>query len=133
LNTAYSTLLKDFFPRYITVLKPYKEDLREIRIEGHTDNDFDYGPGIREYFFNMELSQGRTRSTLIHCLQMIYNDKEVYNWVKPLVTANGLSSSKLITVDGIIDKAASRRVEFRIRTNAEEKLDIIYAKYLEND
>lgn len=129
LNLYFKTLLNDFFPRYITILEKYKKELREIRIEGHTDTDF-VRKGIDEYFYNMELSQDRTRSALSHCLRMIYEDTNTYNWVKPLITANGLSSSKLILdEDGDEDSNASRRVEFRIRTNAEEKLDIIYSKY----
>jgi len=133
LNPYFKTLLNDFFPRYILVLENYKKDLREIRIEGHTDTDYTW-KGINEYFYNMELSQDRTRSTLSHCLRMIYTDTSTYNWVKPLITANGLSSSKLILdEDGNEDSNASRRVEFRIRTNAEEKLDIIYSKFMSNN
>lgn len=133
LNLYFKTLLNDFFPRYITILEKYKKDLREIRIEGHTDTDYKR-KGISEYLFNMELSQDRTRSALSFCLRMIYQNGERYKWVKPLITANGLSSSKLILdEDGNENSNASRRVEFRIRTNAEEKLDIIYSKYMSNN
>ena len=38
------------------------------------------------------------------------------------ITANGLSSSQPIIINGIEDKERSRRVEFRIRTNADEKM-----------
>ena len=131
LNSNFQSLLTYFFPKYIQVLEPYRSELREIRIEGHTDNNYNFGPGISEYFYNMELSQGRTRSTLEYCLKLIYNDLETYKWVKPLITANGLSSSKLIRDSNAqVNKSKSRRVEFRIRTNAEEKLDEIYSKYL---
>ena len=44
------------------------------------------------------------------------------------VTANGLSYSKKIVENGIEDKKMSRRVEFRIRTKAEQKIDEILAK-----
>ena len=44
------------------------------------------------------------------------------------VTANGLSYSKRIIINGKEDKKLSRRVEFRIRTKAERKLDQILAK-----
>ena len=43
-------------------------------------------------------------------------------WLRSVLTANGLSSSKLIMQDGEEDKELSRRVEFRIRTNAEERI-----------
>jgi hypothetical protein len=50
-------------------------------------------------------------------------------WLKGLVTANGLSSSHLIlTKSGDEDKDLSRRVEFRVRTNAEKQLEDIADK-----
>lgn len=132
LNPYFKTLLDDFFPRYISILEKYKKDLTEIRIEGHTDTNYKW-KGINEYFYNMKLSQDRTRSALSYCLRMIYTDSTKYKWVKPLITANGLSSSKLIMDNnGNEDSNASRRVEFKVRTNAEEKLDIIYSKYMSN-
>ena len=50
------------------------------------------------------------------------------DWAKALITANGLSSSHLIMKDGLEDKELSRRVEFRVRTNAEKQLEEIAAK-----
>jgi hypothetical protein len=45
------------------------------------------------------------------------------DWVKKYLTANGLSSSKLIFFpDGREDKDKSRRVEFRVKTNAEKRI-----------
>ena len=51
------------------------------------------------------------------------------DWLKGLVTANGLSSSHLIlTQNGEENKDLSRRVEFRVRTNAEKQLEDIADK-----
>ena len=69
----------------------------------------------------MELSQCRTRSVLDHVLQ-IPEIKEKKGWLKQFVTANGLSSSKLIEFNGEEDKEKSRRVEFRVRTKAEKRI-----------
>ena len=75
----------------------------------------------------MELSQNRTRSVLSYCLQMVEADKK--EWTKARITANGLSSSHLIfNMDGTENAALSRRVEFRIRTNAEKQLEKIAKK-----
>jgi hypothetical protein len=50
-------------------------------------------------------------------------------WAKEKITANGLSSSKLILdKDGREDKEASRRVEFRVRTDAEKRIEAIQEK-----
>ena len=43
-------------------------------------------------------------------------------WIRERLTANGLSSSKIIKSEGKEDKKASRRVEFRVRTKAHEKI-----------
>ena len=73
---------------------------------------------------NMKLSQGRTRSVLEYVLQIpsIRQNQEIRDWLKLHLTANGLSSSKLITSKGIENKKESRRVEFRVRTNAEKRI-----------
>ena len=83
----------------------------------------DHVPGRshQAYFLNMELSQARTRSVLEFCLGLreIFRNKE---WARGLITANGLSSSRLIMVGGKEEPERSRRVEFRIRTNTKERI-----------
>ena len=69
----------------------------------------------------MELSQDRTRSVLRFVLDTV-NEGEPREWTRRHLTANGLSSSQPILVDGAEDPAASRRVEFRVRTDAERQL-----------
>ena len=44
-------------------------------------------------------------------------------WLKKHLTTKGLSSSRLIEINEIEDKEASRRVEFRVETNAEHKVE----------
>lgn len=118
LKPKFKEILDDFFPRYISVLSKskYKDNIKEIRIEGHTNSN-------GEYFSNMELSQNRTRSVLQYCMGMVSHDEA--EWLRGVITANGLSSSHLIYRNGVEDKDLSRRVEFRIRTNAEEVLEEI--------
>ena len=121
LKPLFKDILKDFFPRYIKVLKrpEYKDNIVEIRIEGHTDSR-------GEYFYNMMLSQNRTRSVLQYCFGLMSQDE--IKWTKSLITANGLSSSQPILVNGSEDMNLSRRVEFRVRTNAEKQLEEIANK-----
>lgn len=121
LKPKFKEILNDFFPRYIKVLNrpEYKDNIVEIRIEGHTDSD-------GEYFHNMELSQNRTRTVLQYCFGLM-NENEA-GWAKSLITANGLSSSQPIIINGVEDKSLSRRVEFRVRTNAEKQLEDIAEK-----
>ena len=118
LKPMFKDILDDFFPRYIAVLNrpEYKDNIEEIRIEGHTDSNGDY-------FHNMELSQNRTRTVLEYCYKLMPDS--VKDWAKKNITANGLSFSKPILVNGKEDKDLSRRVEFRVKTNAEKQLEEI--------
>ena len=126
LKPKFSEILDNFFPRYLGVItgKQYKDNIEEIRIEGHTDSQGGY-----EY--NMELSQDRTRAVLSHCLSIkeIRLDTTLEQWTKARIMANGFSFSHLITnPDGSENPELSRRVEFRIRTNAEKQLEKIAEK-----
>lgn len=122
LKIGFKEILDDFFPRYIAVLSrpQYKDNIEEVRIEGHTNSN-------GGYFSNMELSQNRTRTVLQYCLGLIPDEDT--EWLRGLITANGLSSSHLILKNGIEDKDLSRRVEFRVRTNAEKQLEDIAEKH----
>ncbi len=121
LKPSFKEILNDFYPRYIAILnKPeYRDNIEEIRIEGHTDSN-------GAYFHNMELSQNRTRAVLEYCMSLMQPDQ--IEWAKNFITANGLSSSHPIMRNGVEDKDLSRRVEFRVRTNAEKQLEDITKK-----
>ncbi|MCX7983496.1 MAG: OmpA family protein [Bacteroidetes bacterium] len=126
LRPQFKEILEDFFPRYVAILTSpkYNDDIEEVRIEGHTSSEWRYDVSLDSaYLLNMELSQNRTRSVLEFVLSLpdarVQTQKD---WLKKHVTANGLSSSKLIFTNGREDKEASRRVEFRVRTNAEKRI-----------
>jgi len=122
IKPQFKVILSDFFPRYIGLLnrEEYSNSIEEIRIEGHTSSSWREGASENEsYFLNMQLSQARTLSVL----KYVISDKNTPNqaWTRNLLTANGLSSSKLIhDADGIENRKGSQRVEFRVRTNADE-------------
>jgi outer membrane protein OmpA-like peptidoglycan-associated protein len=130
LKPEFQLILQDFFPRYMHILTSpkYRDSISEVRIEGHTSSDWNGKVSAGDaYFLNMELSQARTRSTLAYVLSLPADQAQVA-WLRKYVTANGLSSSRLITdAKGVEDVARSRRVEFRVRTDAETRL----AKILE--
>ncbi|MDP1057313.1 OmpA family protein, partial [Klebsiella pneumoniae] len=71
------------------------------------------------YFNNMELSQGRTRAVL----QYVYGLKESaahQKWVKSKFAAVGYSSAHpILDKSGKEDPNRSRRVTFKVVTNAE--------------
>lgn len=130
LNYRFKEILDSFFPRYIGILNSskFQQEIEEVRIEGHTSTEWTKNSTPMDaYFKNMELSQNRTRSTL-HYVMTLDSMKSHEKFMIEKVTANGLSYSKKIMVDGVEDKKMSRRVEFRIRTKAEQKIDQILAK-----
>jgi outer membrane protein OmpA-like peptidoglycan-associated protein len=124
LKPKFIEILNDFFPRYVKILglPQYRDSIEEVRIEGHTSS---YWMGLssdQAYFKNMELSQARTRSTL----EYVLTNTRVFGferWIKSLLTANGLSSSKpRFNADMTENPIASQRVEFRVRTNADVRM-----------
>jgi outer membrane protein OmpA-like peptidoglycan-associated protein len=125
LKPQFMNILADFFPRYVKILSgiKYREDIEEVRIEGHTSTIWSGQVSPEEaYFRNMELSQSRTRSALQFVL-LLPQVAEQRRWLIGHVTANGLSSSRpRLLADGKEDRDGSQRVEFRVRTNAEARI-----------
>lgn len=123
LKPQFKVILNSFFPRYLAVIDNFKKDINEIRIEGHTSSVWSSSASEDiAYFNNMELSQGRTRSVL----QYVYSMSEVADereWIKSKFAAVGFSSSQLILQEnGQEDFERSRRVSFKIITNAETQI-----------
>lgn len=125
LKQNFQDILASFFPRYIAILssEKYRSSIDEIRIEGHTSSVWNaQTTPAQAYFNNMKLSQDRTRSTLEYVIQLPQINAQ-RRWVIAKTTANGLSSSHLrINADGSENRKASQRVEFRVRTDAEERI-----------
>jgi len=123
LQPRFVAILSDFFPRYLAVLSRYEGAIEEVRIEGHTSSEWTNATtGDAAYFNNMHLSQGRTRSVLefVYSLPGIAGERD---WIKANVAAVGFSSSRLVRNEaGGEDKEASRRVVFRVVTNAETQI-----------
>jgi outer membrane protein OmpA-like peptidoglycan-associated protein len=126
ISPEFQAMLKDFFPRYLKILRSdkFRSSVKEIRIEGHTSS---FWKGVSErdaYFLNMELSQQRTRSTLkfLMSLPQFQSDEA---WLKEYITANGLSSSRPIVKNpkSEVEDEINQRVDFRIVTNAADKFD----------
>ncbi|TXR54043.1 OmpA/MotB family protein [Reinekea thalattae] len=132
LQDGFKAILTDFFPRYLNIIASdkYRNDIAEVRIEGHTSSGWLGQDDDDAYILNMGLSQERTRSTLDYLLSLgsVEGEKD---WLKQHMTANGLSSSKpVLSADGNEDRERSRRVEFRLRTDAESRIAAILQSQL---
>ena len=124
-SPKYQAILKDFFPRYIAVLnqEKYQGKIAEIRIEGHASREWKGDPSTDEaYFYNMRLSQERARNVLQY-LFLLPEVKEQKEWLRGTMTANGYSYSHAGE-----DNEFAKRVEFRVVTEAENKLKIMFGE-----
>lgn len=128
LKPEFKAILADFFPRYMRIITQdkYRHDILEVRIEGHTSSGWAGALSADDaYIRNMDLSQQRTRSTLAYVLEMPEVEAEK-SWLKAHLTANGLASAKVVR--DALEKEnpeRSRRVEFRVRTDAEGRIATI--------
>lgn len=121
LKVEFEHILADFIPRYLHVLDKYQSSIDEVRIEGHTSSEWGVGTHPDDaYFFNMSLSQNRTRSVLNYSYFLSKLSSEQRAWIKSSFAAVGLASSHLkLNKDGTENKQKSRRVSFRVITNAD--------------
>ena len=126
INSNFKLILKDFFPRYIEMLyKNYRDEIEEIRIEGHTSSEWNKDDDdLQAYFKNMSLSQARSKSVLEYCM-LLDSMEEYRDFLIEKATANGLSYSHRIIENGKENYNKSRRVEFKIKTTAEAHIDQI--------
>ena len=128
LKDEFKNILSEFFPRYLRIItqEKYRHDILEVRIEGHTSSGWAGAKDADEaYVRNMNLSQERTRSALVYVLELPQVEAEK-PWLKTHLTANGLASAKVIRdANNKEDFERSRRVEFKVRTDAEGRIATI--------
>ncbi|MDE5592001.1 MAG: OmpA family protein [Helicobacter sp.] len=115
----FKEILDDFFPRYVKILSQdrYKNNIEEIRIEGHTSSEWTNANTLEaRYLGNVELSQARALEVLKYCFgnPAINVDKQ---WLVKVLRANGLAFAKPLET-----KELSRRVEFRVLTKSDQKI-----------
>ncbi|MGB3750329.1 MAG: ankyrin repeat domain-containing protein [Arcobacteraceae bacterium] len=117
LKVEFTEVLKDFFPRYVTIINAYKDQIKEIRVEGHSSSEY---AGVqsdeRKYLLNQKLSETRATKVRNYAVNETLQDSTIEKeWVDTTFIAYGMSSSNLIlNEDGTENVKASRRVDFRI-------------------
>ena len=116
----FKKVLNDFFPRYLSILtnKTYKDQIQEVRVEGHTSSIWKNATREESYINNMFLSQSRARTVL----EYAYNITPNKRWLEEVFRANGMSFAKLIKDKNGENIQASQRVEFRVLTKSEETI-----------
>lgn len=123
LKPKYQLILSDFFPRYIEILtsKKYKNDIEEIRIEGHSSSIWEnIDSKEQRYLENALLSQKRAFEVLNYVIAL---DTQKFDWLTKVLRATGVSSAKpILDSSGDEDLELSRRVEFRVITKSRERI-----------
>jgi outer membrane protein OmpA-like peptidoglycan-associated protein len=93
----------------------FEQYLSRIIVEGHTNSD-------GEYLYNLELSQKRAQNVMRHIVS-IYDSTPWENPLKRYMVASGRSEMDVLKRDGIEDKDASRRIEFKFSLKDEEMIE----------
>lgn len=120
LSAAGKRSINAFLPVYLDVLlsEEYRPYVSEIIIEGHTDSE-------GGYVLNLALSQHRAYAVASYVLGDDYRgitaDQKAI--LRDITTANGRSFSDRIMVNGVEDRAASRRVVFKFRMTDEQMIE----------
>lgn len=118
----FQLILREFFPRYLKALNGYEhyEEIREIRVEGHTDTIAQKDP----YLTNIRWSQERSYEVLKFVLRdsqivLALDSMEMESqaqWFQKRTVPMGFGLNKLIYKDAsksVVDMDRSRRVCFR--------------------
>jgi outer membrane protein OmpA-like peptidoglycan-associated protein len=124
-SSEFRAILSSFYPRFMEIIWNNKEDISELRIEGHTSSEGLPQQNLFDaYLHNTELSQDRSRNVMDFVLSLptILSDEKYMDWAFNNLTAHGLSSSEPILEENIEDRGRSRRVEFRLATTAQDNL-----------
>ena len=113
LTKQHKAVLKTFMPRLVKVLNNYKQEIKNIQINGYTSTEWN-APNTQRYLNNAHLSNDRA----MHILDYSYALKSLkkhHTWLSQKLSTDGYSYSNLIVADKKENKIRSRRVEFEIR------------------
>lgn len=118
INPEFKKVLAEFFPRYIKILSQFKDEIKELRVEGHTSDTWEAASSKKEiYLNNMKLSQKRAFSVLAYCYSLEDEvTKENRAWLEKFFRASGMAFAELKEIE------KARRVEFVIAMKSEERV-----------
>ncbi len=117
LNEKFTNILSDFFPRYLKTLESYKDEIAEVRIEGHTSSEYKAAKNDEQrYALNKKLSQERADAVRDYSVAKGSLTEGVdAKWVDDTFKSYGMSyDNPILDESGVENASASRRVEFRI-------------------
>ena len=126
----FARILDRLCPTWLETLEDSSaaRKVETVLIEGHSSSEWTGAPSAREAWVrNLELSQRRAQSVLVHCLNTV-RDRPLGDWSRMKLAATGFSSSRPIrNPAGEEDAEASRRVVFGVAFSREQFFDTIRA------
>ncbi len=128
IRTRFNDFLGSFCPKFLEIMYSSRDEILEIRVEGHASSEWSESRSIEEAFLlNLDLSQRRAHNVLASCLDQA-GDPGIRDWAGGRIAALGYSSSRPVYLeDGSEDKEGSRRVEFGYLVDYDSLLDDIRA------
>ena len=120
LKEGFTDILSDFFPRYVNIVNKYKDQIQEIRIEGHSSSEYNSAKtDAQKYTLNKILSTNRADEVRSYTINEASKNTEIdQEWINNTFKSYGMSSDNLImNPDGSENVSASRRVDFKIVKN----------------
>jgi outer membrane protein OmpA-like peptidoglycan-associated protein len=117
LKVGFTDILSDFFPRYLKIVEKYKDEIQEIRIEGHTSSEYRLAKNDKKrYELNKLLSQERATEVRDYAVIKASQNSEIdKQWIEDTFKPYGMAYDNLIlNPDGSENVFASRRVDFKI-------------------
>lgn len=128
LTPRFQSILQDFVPRYLGVLyqPEFREYITDVLVEGHTAN-----PGnAYEFVTSMNLAYGRSLAVLAESYESYSSgderSRERDTWVQSRLGVAGYSHGRPVPEPPAVpDWGRSRRVDFRVITNADAQLERI--------
>lgn len=120
INPEFKKVLTEFFPRYIEILtqEQYKDEINEVRVEGHTSDTWAAASSKEEiYLNNMKLSQNRAFKVLAYCYSLDDAITAQHRpWLEKFFRASGMAYAELK------EREKARRVEFVLELKSEERV-----------
>ena len=122
----FKNILNHLCPGWLTTLKrsTSQRKIDDILIEGHSSSVWVKAETPRQAWENnLWLSQRRAQSVLVHCLDLLVEQKSLEDWSRARLAAVGYSSSRPVLNNGRENSELSRRVVFGIGFSREQLLE----------
>lgn len=128
IRSQFNGFLGSFCPKFLEIMYGSRDEILEIRIEGHASSEWNESSSDEEAFLlNLDLSQRRAHNVLASCLNQA-GDSAIRDWAEGRIVSLGHSSSRPVHFDdGREDQEGSRRVEFGYLVNYDGLLEDIRA------